>query len=66
MDDLEFILKLSFEAERPPSPQILQQEYLTTHKDDIKKKPENKRRKLARPEGFEPPTFGFEVHRSIH
>ena len=20
----------------------------------------------ARPEGFEPPTFGFEVHRSIH
>ena len=22
--------------------------------------------KRARPEGFEPPTFGFEVHRSIH
>ena len=22
--------------------------------------------KKARPEGFEPPTFGFEVHRSIH
>jgi hypothetical protein len=22
--------------------------------------------KVARPEGFEPPTFGFEVHRSIH
>jgi len=21
---------------------------------------------VARPEGFEPPTFGFEVHRSIH
>jgi hypothetical protein len=24
------------------------------------------KKSMARPEGFEPPTFGFEVHRSIH
>ncbi len=34
-------------------------------KDKSKEKPKNKRNWLARPEGFESPTFGFEVHNSI-